>query len=390
MTRGALLGRWTPRKDQLPGSPWEGLRLTRGPSCRPGAGWRSESPAHEVTGRLGPITGASLTQAQPHPTLLKAVPATAPAPGSWGRGPPALDPQLIPSQPWCPIHSGGAHVPLSSSPRLFPQEGILTVSKVTLRPHWTPWMGCPFPPPPPAAPAQGSGSPTAWAPSGLLGPCRSSSCSPVPPSYKGGDPQGPLPHNCSWFSGSGHPTWDELGRAGRLGWAPAPGHHGQHTRTRTWEPCQPPLGPLGLPKLDCDAVVLALPPVQLRHPFRNGGLGAVPPVSVSLRPLPTSCPRDSPITLRLWLRGPQCDSGPAGVDCPGLWAWGQGVHRPSRGRGGDRWRAGAWCPEAGCARGGLAFTQGCLWPLAAGRGPKPSPLEPLEGASPVHTLTSAW
>ena len=200
-------------------------------------------------------------------------------------------------------------------------------------------------PSPPAAPAQGSGSPTAWAPSGLLGPCRSSSCSPVPPSYKGGDPQAPLPHNCSWFSGSGHPTWDELGRAGRLGWAPAPGHHGQHTRTRTWEPCQPPLGPLGLPKLDCDTVVLALPPVQLRHPFRNGGLGAVPPVSVSLRPLPTSCPRDSPITLRLWLRGPQCDSGPAGVDCPGLWAWVQGVHRPSRGRGGTDGELGPGAPR---------------------------------------------
>lgn len=116
-----------PQKDQLQGSPWEGLSLTRGPSCRLGAGWRSERPAHKVTGHLGPITGASLTQAQPHPTLLKAAPATVPAPGSWGRGPPALDPQLTPSQPRCPVYSGGAHVPLSSSlalgqPSSFPRK----------------------------------------------------------------------------------------------------------------------------------------------------------------------------------------------------------------------------------------------------------------------------
>ena len=138
-----------PRRTSFEGLPGKACasRGARPVSCRLGAGWRSESPACEVPGHLGPITGALLTQAQPHPTLIKAVPATAPAPGSWGRGPPALDPPFIPTQPWCPIHSGGAHVLLSSLPWLFAQDGILTVSKVTLRPHWTPWMGCPLPPP---------------------------------------------------------------------------------------------------------------------------------------------------------------------------------------------------------------------------------------------------
>lgn len=209
-----MLGRWTPRKDQLPGSPWEGLRLTRGPSCRPGAGWRSESPAHEVTGRLGPITGASLTQAQPHPTLLKAVPATAPAPGSWGRGPPALDPQLIPSQPWCPIHSGGAHVPLSSSPRLFPQEGILTVSKVTLRPHWTPWMGCPFPPPPPPPPPRALGHPRPGRPLASLAPAAPAAAHLSPRPIKGGTPRPLCPITAPGSQGLGTRhgmNWDGLG-----------------------------------------------------------------------------------------------------------------------------------------------------------------------------------
>ena len=189
------------------------------------------------------------------------------------------------------------------------------------------------------------GHPRPGRPLASLAPAAPAAAHLSPCPIKGGTPQAPLAHNCSWFSGAGHPTWDELGQAGRLGRAPAPGHHGQHARTRNWEPCQPPLGPLGLPELDCDAVVLAPPPVQLHQPFRNrgawgswprppsssaspsgaggpggpgpaprpappalqeqGGLGAVPPVSLNPCPLPTSWPRDSPITLRLWLRGQQ-------------------------------------------------------------------------------------
>ena len=47
-------------------------------------------------------------------------------------------------------------------------------------------------------------------------------------------------------------------------------------------------------------------------------------------------------------------------------------------------------PRGWLCQGRPGFHPGMSVASRSCRGPKPSPLEPLEGASPVHTLTSAW
>ena len=241
-------------------------------------------------------------------------------------------------------------------------------------------------------PAPGSRSPTVQAPSGLFDPCRPSSCSPVSPSYKGGAPGPPAPYLLLILRG-----WaPDLGGTG-MGWEAWTGSSPWPSRAAStdWKPWGPadagPRWASPSPTVTQRSVHCPRPPSSAAPPGAGApkcGATRVPESAPSSDLLPSRRPHCHPAPVAVGPAGVTQDPevgtgvccGPGSKVCTG----------PSHGRGRDRWSGGAGRPEAGCAGGDPAFAQGCLRPLAVGRGPKPSPLEALEGASPVHTLTLAW
>ena len=149
---------------------------------------------------------------QLHPALLEAAPATAPAPGAWEgascSGPPA-DPKtaLVPH----PLGQRSRPSFLLTAPgpaQLFPQEGVLTASKVTLRPHRTPWTGCRD------APPRALGHPRPRRPLASLAPAAPAAAHLSPRPIKGGTPRPLCPINAADPQGLGTRrgmNWDGLG-----------------------------------------------------------------------------------------------------------------------------------------------------------------------------------